>query len=60
MLSFFTSETDLLLDFDDNWHNSIKDMPAPKIIKKYKREVERSGAKRIFIMLKNSVTFFIP
>merc|ERR1712112_734460 len=39
-----TSETYVLLDFDENWHKCIKDMPAPK--KKYKREARRSEAER--------------
>merc|ERR1712112_47428 len=43
---FLTSETDLLLDFDENWHKCIKDMPAPQNKKKYKREARRSGANR--------------
>ena len=43
---FRTSETDLLLDFDENWHKCIKDMPAPQNKKKYKREARRSEAEQ--------------
>ena len=46
---FQTSETDLLLDFDENWHTCIKDMPAPqnkKNINEKRGGAKRSGAKR--------------
>merc|ERR1712112_793218 len=43
---FRTSETDLLFDFDENWHNCVLDMPNPKNKKKIKTRAERSEAER--------------
>ena len=59
---FRTSETDLLLDFDENWHKCIKDMPAPqnkKNINEKRGGAERSEAKRMcnmFGVTKKSIT----